>query len=91
LAERSRGLEEPDAVPDITCQEVPMSDDRDQRLRQALAQLKQQHRDLDAAIQELEQGVRADQLQIKRLKKKKLALKDEIARVEDELLPDIIA
>jgi len=68
-----------------------MSDDRDQRLRQALAQLKQQHRDLDAAIQELEQGVRADQLQIKRLKKKKLALKDEIARVEDELLPDIIA
>lgn len=69
-----------------------MSDDRDQRLlRTTLAQLKQEHRDLDAAIGALEQAVRMDQLQIKRLKKKKLSLKDEIARVEDELLPDIIA
>jgi len=69
-----------------------MSDDRDQRLlREALAQLKQEHRDLDAAIHALEQAVRMDQLQVKRLKKKKLSLKDEIARVEDELLPDIIA
>jgi len=64
---------------------------RAQRLRAALAQLKQEHRDLDAAIAGLEQTVRVDQLQIKRLKKKKLQLKDEIARVEDELLPDIIA
>jgi hypothetical protein len=69
-----------------------MSDDRDQRLlRTTLAQLRQEHRDLDAAIAALEQAVRMDQLQIKRLKKKKLSLKDEIARVEDELLPDIIA
>jgi hypothetical protein len=69
-----------------------MSDDRDQRLlRETLAQLRQEHRDLDAAIFALEQAVRTDQLQIKRLKKKKLVLKDEIARVEDELLPDIIA
>jgi hypothetical protein len=69
-----------------------MSDDREQRmLRETLSQLKQEHRDLDAAILALEQAVRADQLQIKRLKKKKLSLKDEIARVEDELLPDIIA
>jgi hypothetical protein len=69
-----------------------MSDDRDQRLlRETLAQLKQEHRDLDAAIVALEQAVRMDQLQVKRLKKKKLSLKDEIARVEDELLPDIIA
>jgi hypothetical protein len=68
-----------------------MSEDRNQRLRQTLAELKQEHRDLDAAIQALEQSVRSDQLQIKRLKKKKLILKDEIAQVEDELLPDIIA
>lgn len=68
-----------------------MTDNRDQRLREALAQLKQEHRDLDTAIDALEQNVRADQLQIKRLKKKKLLIKDEIARVEDELLPDIIA
>lgn len=68
-----------------------MIEQRAQRLRAALAQLKQEHRDLDAAIAGLEQTVRVDQLQIKRLKKKKLQLKDEIARVEDELLPDIIA
>lgn len=69
-----------------------MTNSRDQRLREALAQLKQEHRDLDTEIQALEESVvRADQLQIKRLKKKKLVVKDEIARVEDELLPDIIA
>lgn len=68
-----------------------MKDDRSLRLRAALAQLKQEHRDLDAAIALLEDGGSADHLQIKRLKKKKLHLKDEIARVEDELFPDIIA
>jgi hypothetical protein len=68
-----------------------MKDERDQRLRATLAQLKQEHRDLDTAIAGLEQAVRTDQLQIRRLKKKKLQLKDEIARVEDELFPDIIA
>jgi hypothetical protein len=68
-----------------------MSEEREQRLRAALAQLKQEHRDLDAAIAGLEQTVRADALQIKRLKKKKLQLKDKIALVEDELFPDIIA
>jgi hypothetical protein len=68
-----------------------MNEERDQRLRAALAQLRQEHRDLDAAIVSLELTVRVDQLQIKRLKKKKLQLKDQIARVEDELFPDIIA
>jgi hypothetical protein len=53
--------------------------------------LKQEHRDLDSAINALEESGRADQLQLKRLKKKKLFLKDEIARIEDQLLPDIIA
>lgn len=68
-----------------------MIDEREQRLRADLAQLKLEHRDLDTAIASLEQAVRSDQLQIRRLKKKKLMLKDEIARVEDELFPDIIA
>jgi hypothetical protein len=66
-------------------------EDIKQRLRAQLAQLKQEHRDLDTAIASLEQTVRPDQLQLKRLKKRKLYLKDEIARVEDELFPDIIA
>jgi hypothetical protein len=64
---------------------------REQRLRERLAQLEQEHRDLDAAIAALEQSSQADQLRIKRLKKRKLYLKDEIARIEDELFPDIIA
>ncbi|HKJ63055.1 MAG TPA: DUF465 domain-containing protein [Hyphomicrobiales bacterium] len=53
--------------------------------------MKQEHRDLDAAIISLESSLHADQLQLKRLKKKKLHLKDEIAQTEDELFPDIIA
>jgi hypothetical protein len=60
-------------------------------LRATLLKLKQEHRDLDSAINALEQSGRADPLQLKRLKKKKLHLKDEIARIEDQLLPDIIA
>ncbi len=60
-------------------------------LRATLLKLKQEHRDLDSAINALELSGRADPLQLKRLKKKKLYLKDEIARIEDQLLPDIIA
>jgi hypothetical protein len=67
-----------------------MQEDRSLRLRAALAQFKQEHRDLDDAISRLEDSG-SDHLQIKRLKKKKLHLKDEIARLEDELFPDIIA
>ncbi len=68
-----------------------MNDNDDQALRERLAQLKQLHRDLDNEIKALEQHVRTDQLQLTRLKKRKLALKDEIARIEDQLFPDIIA
>ncbi|MBV9571339.1 MAG: DUF465 domain-containing protein [Alphaproteobacteria bacterium] len=63
----------------------------EQALRAKLAALMQEHRDLDTAIEAMgEQGVK-DQLQITRLKKRKLQLKDQIARIEDALLPDIIA
>ncbi len=65
------------------------SEDRDLRLR--LAQLRQAHRDLDEAILALEAAQDRDQLRLTRLKKRKLGLKDEIARLEDQLLPDIIA
>ncbi|MCC2653333.1 YdcH family protein [Microvirga soli] len=56
-----------------------------------LARLKQEHRDLDMAIDALESMVAGDQLQVQRLKKRKLSLKDQIIRLEDQLTPDIIA
>ena len=68
-----------------------MESEEIRELRTNLLKLKQEHRDLDSAIDALEVSGRADQLQLKRLKKKKLSLKDEIARIEDQLLPDIIA
>ena len=60
-------------------------------LKQELMGLRQQHRDLDAAIDGLESSGTGDQLQLRRLKKQKLLLKDEITKIEDQLLPDIIA
>lgn len=53
--------------------------------------LRSEHRDLDAAIAALTEAGSTDQLQIARLKKRKLRLKDQIAIIEDSLLPDIIA
>ncbi|MEB3416735.1 DUF465 domain-containing protein [Alteriqipengyuania sp. WL0013] len=60
-------------------------------LRKRLATLQTEHRDLDAAIDALLRAGSHDQMQIARLKKRKLALKDQIAVVQDHLLPDIIA
>ncbi len=60
-------------------------------LRVKLEVLRREHRDLDDAIHALEESGRADQLRIRRLKKQKLHLKDQIAQIEDELTPDIIA
>ncbi len=56
-----------------------------------IQQLRVQHRDLDDAISALIDSGTSNMLQIKRLKKQKLLLKDKIAKLEDELLPDIIA
>jgi hypothetical protein len=56
-----------------------------------LARLRSEHRDLDAAIAALLAMPAPDQLQIARLKKRKLRLKDEIAVLEDQMIPDIIA
>lgn len=63
----------------------------EQELRKKLELLKTEHRDLDAAIAALTDAGSTDQLQIARLKKRKLRLKDQIAIIEDTLLPDIIA
>jgi len=65
--------------------------DREEVLRIRLGVLRRQHRDLDDAIHALETSGRGDQLALRRLKKQKLALKDQISRVEDTLTPDIIA
>ena len=63
----------------------------DEVLRVELQVLKQEHRDLDEAIEALIERGTSDVLTIKRLKKKKLLLKDKIAYIEDRLTPDIIA
>jgi len=60
-------------------------------LRVKLAVLKREHRDLDEAIAAMSDRASSDPLTLKRLKKRKLMLKDQIARIEDELTPDIIA
>lgn len=60
-------------------------------LRQRLSELQRQHRQLDERISELEDAALANQLEITRMKKRKLWLKDEIARIEDQIFPDIIA
>ena len=65
-----------------------MSEDE---LRKRLEVLKTEHRDLDAAIDALTASGATDQLQIARLKKRKLKLKDQISIIEDYLIPDIIA
>ena len=62
-----------------------------QQLIQELAELKQDHRDLDIAIEKMVEKVEANQLDISRLKKKKLKLKDSIIRLESKLIPDLHA
>ena len=68
-----------------------MTDEDEQALMAKLAQLGEEHRDLDAAILALMESGTADLLQLSRLKKRKLLLKDQISQIEDSLLPDIIA
>jgi hypothetical protein len=60
-------------------------------LRAKLAALKTEHRDLDEVIARVAEHAPFDQLRLQRLKKRKLLLKDQISKIESELLPDIIA
>jgi uncharacterized protein (TIGR02444 family) len=83
-----------DRAPDRSLQ-TPMDDEEDvqweRELRARLAAVTQDHADLDVAIQALTAAAMPDMMVIGRLKRKKLALKDEIARLQDQLTPDIIA
>jgi len=63
----------------------------EEELRKRLEMLRIEHRDMDAAIDALSGAGSNDQLQIARLKKRKLRLKDQISQIEDYLIPDIIA
>ena len=67
-----------------------MLNDRDAILRK-LHELRSEHRDLDTVIVRLSEAGPMDQLQLQRLKKRKLLLKDEVARLESRLIPDSIA
>ena len=60
-------------------------------IKARLEALRSEHRDLDEVIDRLSEAASVNQLQIQRLKKRKLALKDMIAKLESLLLPDIIA
>jgi hypothetical protein len=68
-----------------------MTRDEETELRGQLSRLRQEHRDLDAAIEALSLQRSADLIQIQRLKKRKLVLRDKITFIEDQLTPDIIA
>ncbi len=63
----------------------------EEQIQHRLEQLRMEHRDLDDVIARLAEEAPFDQLQVQRLKKRKLVLKDELARLEAQLIPDIIA
>ena len=77
-------------MPDDTF-DIGTSGVTEEEMRKRLETLRIEHRDLDAAIDALRGAGSTDQLQIARLKKRKLLLKDQIAQIEDFLIPDIIA
>jgi hypothetical protein len=70
---------------------VAMTQEEERELRAELARLQQAHRDLDAAIAALQDSPGSDLIQVQRLKKRKLLLRDRITFIEDQLTPDIIA
>jgi len=68
-----------------------MKNQEERELRVELERLRQEHRDLDAAIDALMAQSGYDRLQVQRLKKRKLQIRDQIVETEDKLFPDIIA
>ena len=68
-----------------------LTDEEEREIRRELAELRQQHRALDAAIAATAESAGTDAMGLRRLKKRKLSVKDRIAVLEDRLLPDIIA
>jgi hypothetical protein len=68
-----------------------MIEDEHIEMKAQLERLRQEHRDLDAAIEALQAVPGADAIQVQRLKKRRLGLRDRISFIEDQLTPDIIA
>jgi hypothetical protein len=79
------------AAPGVIRVAAAMTDEEERELNALLARLRQEHRDLDAAIEALHNAAGADLLQVQRLKKRKLHLRDRIIAIEDQLTPDISA
>jgi hypothetical protein len=71
--------------------DLPLSDDEKAQIRQRLQALEVEHHDLDDVIDRLAIDPAQDRLQLQRLKKRKLLLKDQIAKLRTRLIPDIIA
>jgi hypothetical protein len=67
------------------------SEEERQAIRDQIERLREEHRDLDSAIEALTLSGAADRLQLQRLKKRKLSLRDRVQRLSDDLTPDIIA
>jgi hypothetical protein len=84
-----RSLPGCDRAPGAT--KAAMTQEEERELRAQLARLQQEHRDLDAAIAALQESPGSDLIQVQRLKKRKLHLRDRITFIEDQLTPDIIA
>jgi hypothetical protein len=70
---------------------MALTAEEERELHEQLARLLQEHRDLDTAIEALQDAPGSDVLQVQRLKKRKLYLRDRISFIEDQLTPDIIA
>lgn len=68
-----------------------LTEEEIEQIKQRLAKLKLEHSDLDEVIHRLAMDTRIEELKLKRFKKRKLQLKDEITRLEDKLIPDILA
>src|SRR5262245_23135585 len=76
---------------DIGIRRLRMTEEEEIELKAQLERLRQEHRDLDAAIEALQAVPGVDLIQVQRLKKRKLILRDRITFIEDQLTPDIIA
>ena len=75
----------------LICRPGSMDEQQEQALLQKIEELRMEHQDLDDVISRVSENVPFDQLKVQRLKKRKLAIKDEIYKLENLLIPDIIA
>lgn len=86
-----RGYNRPGKVLSVSKSRLIMSDIDQEQLREKLEELRLEHRDLDDVIHRLQMAGGMEQMQLQRLKKRKLALKELILKIEDDLIPDFLA